>query len=97
MATKEAQIKTKSTNAIFTQIESMRPGNNKKDTIRSWERAARNIKNNNNASSLERYKADELLDTLEMMGGGRKKTRARTRKHKKTRTRKHKHSKSCKH
>lgn len=95
MATKEAQIKTKSTNAIYTQIESMRPGNNKKDTIRSWERAARNIKNNNNASSLEKYKADELLDTLEMIGGGRKKTRKH--KHKKTRTRKHKHNKSCKH
>jgi hypothetical protein len=82
------------------QIESMRPGNNKKDTIRSWERAARNIKNNNNASSLEKYKADELLDTLEMIGGGRtrKHKHKKTRRHKHIRRKhKHKHSKSCKH
>jgi hypothetical protein len=100
MATKEAQIKAKTTNAIYTRIESMRPGNNKKDTIRSWERAAQNIKNNNNANSTEKYKADELLDALSMMEGGRKKTRTRKHKqskHKKTRTRKHKHNKSCKH
>ena len=90
MSSKIRDIKTRPTNAIFMEIESIRNNNQKAKTIRSWEKAARVIENDNNASPPAKHKAGELRDALSMMGG--RKTRRKS--HKRSKSRKSKHRKS---